>query len=316
MPCRNTNVSFSSINLRIYILTFIFSRYLYSLKASVLGLFLWGGSEWLLDKVGLNQDKQLVCSAFHSLLLVVYCHTIHYHTIIMKLQHTTAVITGVSGGIGLSLCQQLLAKGVRVFGLGRNNVLEEHEQYRFIPTDVRQQEQVDQAFDTILSQTNSAVDILVNNAGLGYFGYLEDLPVDHWKEMYDTNVHGIFYCTRRVLKGMKDQKRGHIVNISSIAGLEGYPQVAGYCSTKFAVRGLSDSLYKEVRDFGVKVTCVYPGSVKTDFFRNSASIQPHDYMLMPDDVAACIVHALETPDNFHQVNLEIRPLMPKGPITT
>jgi short-subunit dehydrogenase len=91
------------------------------------------------------------------------------------------------------------------------------------------------------------------------------------------------------------------------------PMVSAYCATKWAVKGFSESLWKELRDFKIKVTCVYPGSVKTDFFRNSPSIQPHDYMLMPDDVAAMIVYSLKTPDNFHQVNLEVRPLQPKGP---
>ena len=230
----------------------------------------------------------------------------------MNLQNKIAVLTGVSGGIGKSLAEKLLAQGTKVYGLGRNNTLE-HDNYVFIKTDVREQAQVDTAFDQILRESDGAVHILVNNAGLGYFGYLEDMPVEEWHLMYDTNVHGIFYCTRRVLKAMKEQAEGHIINISSIAGLEGYQQVAGYCSTKFAVRGFSDALYKEVRDFGVKVTCVYPGSVKTDFFRNSPSIQPHDYMLMPDDLAEVILQALQTPANFHQVNLEIRPLMPKGP---
>lgn len=231
----------------------------------------------------------------------------------MNLNQKIAVITGVSGGIGKELVLQLLQEGAIVYGLGRNNTLQA-DNYHFIPTDVRELTQVDAAFDRIAAENNSPVSILINNAGLGYFGFLEDMPVEQWHQMYDTNVNGIFYCTRRVLKGMKSQAEGHIINISSIAGLEGYQQVAGYCSTKFAVRGFSDALYKEVRDYGVKVTCVYPGSVKTDFFRNSPSIQPHDYMLQPSDIAAVIVHALKTPANFHQVNLEIRPLMPKGPI--
>ncbi len=230
----------------------------------------------------------------------------------MELSNKIAVLTGVSGGIGKSLAIKLLDKGAIVYGLGRNNTLS-HERYTFITTDVRDQAQVDSAFDTILAAHDGQVDILVNNAGLGYFGFLEDMPVAEWKQMFETNVDGIFYCTRRVLKSMKNQTSGHIINISSIAGLEGYQQVAGYCSTKFAVRGLSDTLYKEVRDYGVKVTCVYPGSVKTDFFRNSPSIQPHDYMLMPDDLAEIILQALQTPPNLHQVNLEIRPLMPRGP---
>jgi NADP-dependent 3-hydroxy acid dehydrogenase YdfG len=176
---------------------------------------------------------------------------------------------------------------------------------------VGNQQEVDAVMDNIL-QKHTAVDILINNAGLGYFGMCEELSVEQWQEMFNTNVSGIFYFTRRVLPGMKKQDSGHIVNIASIAGLEGYQQVSGYCATKFAVRGFSDALYKEVRDFGVKVTCVYPGSVKTDFFRHSANIKAHDNMLMPEDVAAQIVFALESPANYHPVNLEIRPLKPRG----
>ncbi len=231
----------------------------------------------------------------------------------MELKNKIAVVTGVSKGIGLELVKKLLEEGAKVYGLGRNNSLQ-HPNFFFIQTDVRNIGEVNAAFDQILKENNHQVHVLVNNAGLGYFGYLEDMPVEQWHEMFDTNVNGIFYCTRRVLESMKKQGLGHIVNISSIAGLEAYPQVAAYSSTKFAVKGLSEALYKEVRDFGVKVTCVYPGSVKTDFFRNSPSIQPHDYMLMPEDLAQVILQALQTPNNFHQVNLEIRPLQPKGPI--
>ncbi|MCO6494399.1 MAG: SDR family oxidoreductase [Bacteroidetes bacterium] len=229
----------------------------------------------------------------------------------MDLKNKIAVITGVSKGIGMYLSEQLLAKGSIVYGLGRNNAIE-HDNYTFIPCDVRNQKEVDNAFDRILTENNNKVDILVNNAGLGYFGFLEEMPVEQWHEMFDTNIDGIFFCTRRVLKPMKQQGSGHIINISSTAGLDGLAQTAGYCSTKFAVRGFSEALYKEVRDYGVKVTCVYPGSVKTDFFRNSPVIKPHDNMLMPDELAGFLVSALETSTNFHQVNLEIRPLMPKG----
>lgn len=229
-----------------------------------------------------------------------------------SIQGKIAVITGVSGGIGKSLAEQLLEQGCKVYGIGRNNTLSAGN-YTFIKTDVRNIDEVNAAFEQIYAAPEKRVDFLINNAGLGYFGYLESMPLEEWKQMYDTNVNGLFYCTRCVLGPMKLQGSGHIINISSIAGLEGYQQVAGYCSTKFAVRGLSDALYKEVRDYGVKVTCIYPGSVKTDFFKNSPSIKAHDYMLMPEDVAQMIVHTLSTPANFHQVHLEIRPLMPRGP---
>ena len=231
----------------------------------------------------------------------------------MELNGQIAVITGVSKGIGRSVALQLLAAGCKVYGLGRNRPDMDHPEFNFLSCDVRRLEEVETCFAEIFKAEGNRVDILINNAGLGYFGYCEEMPIEQWDEMFQTNVNGMFYCTRMVLAGMKERQYGQIVNIASIAGLEGYQQVSGYCATKFAVRGFSDALYKEVREDGVRVTCVYPGSVKTDFFRNSENIKPHDYMLDPDDVAEAMVNFLRMPRNFHTVNLEIRPLQPKGP---
>lgn len=231
----------------------------------------------------------------------------------MELKGKIAVVTGVSKGIGEHLCRQLLEKGCIVFGLGRNNSGISNPDYHFIETDVRQYNAVKSAFDQILNQTQNQIHILINNAGLGYFGNVEDLPLEEWDTMMQTNVNGMFYCTRLAVPVMKKQSLGHIINIASTAGLEGMPMVSGYCATKWAVKGFSESIWRELREDKIKVTCVYPGSVKTDFFRNSPNIQAHDYMLMPEDVAAMMVYALQTPDNFHQVNLEVRPLQPKGP---
>lgn len=231
----------------------------------------------------------------------------------MDLNNKIAVVTGVSKGIGEALCRQLLEEGAIVYGLGRNNFDTDHPNYHFISTDVRDISSVEAAFQTILSGTQQNIHILINNAGLGYFGNVEDLPLEQWDTMMQTNVNGMFYCTRLAVPVMKKQGIGHIINIASTAGLEGMPMVSGYCATKWAVKGFSESIWRELRDYKIKVTCVYPGSVKTDFFRNSPNIQPHDYMLMPEDVAGMMVYALKTPDNFHQVNLEVRPLQPKGP---
>lgn len=231
----------------------------------------------------------------------------------MELKGKIAVVTGVSKGIGEQLCRQLIKKGCVVYGLGRNNSDFSDTHYHFIPTDVRNHQEVETAFKKILSETADQIHILINNAGLGYFGNVEDLPLDQWDVMMQTNVNGMFYCTRLAVPAMKQTGFGHIINIASTAGLEGMPMVSGYCATKWAVKGFSESIWRELRDFKIKVTCVYPGSTKTDFFRNSPNIQAHDYMLMPEDVAAMMVYALETPDNFHQVNMEVRPLQPKGP---
>ncbi len=231
----------------------------------------------------------------------------------MELNNRVAVVSGVSKGIGEAVCRLLLKNGCKVYGLGRNTFEDSHSGFTFIKTDVRNLDEVNSAFDSILAENNGRIDILINNAGLGYFGNVEDLPVNEWDEMMSTNVNGMFYCCRRAVPAMKKGGIGHIVNIASTAALEGMPMVSGYCASKWAVKGFSESLWRELRDFKIKVSCVYPGSVKTDFFRNSPNIKAHDYMLMPDDVADTIIYALLTPDNFHMVNLEVRPLQPKGP---
>lgn len=231
----------------------------------------------------------------------------------MELKGKIAIVTGVSKGIGKSIVMGLLEKGCKVAGLGITTPDYEHPDFMYIRTNIRNFDEVKAGFEKVKETFGDELHILVNNAGLGYFGFLEDISIDQWQTMYDTNVSGTFYCCKLALPIMKQQEYGHIINIASTAALEGYPQVSAYCSTKFAVRGLTESLYKEARDFRVKVTCVYPGSVKTDFFKNSPGIKPHDYMLMPNDVANAIGQILETPDNYHTVNYEIRPLQPKGP---
>jgi short-subunit dehydrogenase len=230
----------------------------------------------------------------------------------MELQNKIAVVTGTSKGIGYEVAIKLLEKNCKVYGLGRTKTNINHPNFKFIVCDVRNEAAVEDSFKEILAM-ESQIHILINNAGLGYFGMIESMPSEQWHEMFDTNIHGMYYCIKQVVPVMKANQYGHIINIASTAALEGMPQVSAYCATKWAVKGLSESLFRELRDFRIKVTCVYPGSTKTDFFRNSPGIKPHDYMLMPSDVALGMVQALEMPDNFHTVNWEIRPLQPKGP---
>jgi len=111
---------------------------------------------------------------------------------------------------------------------------------------------------------------------------------------------------------MIDLEEGHIVNIASIAGITGIEKMAGYCGSKFAVRGISHSLFKEVRNFGIKVTCIYPGSTNTNFFDEFEGVNANENMMRPEDVASSIIHVLNTHPNYHVVDVEMRPLMPKG----
>ncbi|MDX5321154.1 MAG: SDR family NAD(P)-dependent oxidoreductase [Bacteroidota bacterium] len=230
----------------------------------------------------------------------------------MNLQGKNVIITGISKGIGKALALALLEKGAHVAGIGKTKPDYSHPHLRFIECDVRNYAGLEKAFDEVLSGWNNSLHVLINNAGLGYFGKLENISLDQYQEMMDVNVNGVFYACKLALPVMKKAQYGHIITISSTAGLEAYPEVGVYCATKFAVKAMMGSLYQEVRYDQIKVTCLYPGSVKTDFFRNSPGIQPHDFMLMPEDIATAMVQVLETPDNYHVVNYEVRPLRPKG----
>lgn len=230
----------------------------------------------------------------------------------MNLKGKHIVITGVSKGIGLELSKLLVAKEAHVYGWGRNAPKGfVHENFHFINCDVQNGQSVNAARDETFSLSKNKVDTLINNAGLGYFGYLEQQPMEEITTMINTNLLGVIHATRSVLPSLKAQKSGHIINISSIAGIEGYQQVSVYCATKYAITGYSDALYKELRDFGVKVTCVHPGSTQTNFFDNVESIKADNNMLSPTEVASNLVFLLESSDNFLTNTIVFRPMNPK-----
>lgn len=230
----------------------------------------------------------------------------------MDLQNKIAIVTGASKGIGLETAKLLLAAGAKVAGWSRTRPNLEHDNFLFAETDMGDHASVEQAFETTRQKFGDALAVLVNNAGVGYQGKFEDMPLEDWHRMYNVNVNGIFYATRLALPIMKQREEGHLINLSSIAGTTGIENMAAYCGSKHAVRGISHALYKEVRNDGIKVTCIYPGSVNTNFFDTIGSIQANENMMRPEDVAETIMHAIQTHRNFHLVDIEMRPLKPKG----
>ena len=239
----------------------------------------------------------------------------------MKLLNKVAVVTGASSGIGLHFSEALSKKRTHVFGLARNlnRLIEIRAQLgnRFHPIecDISKEENVRVAFDLILSQAGR-IDILINNAGLGKFGPVDQLPLDEWDIQMNTNLRGVFLCTKAALPQMKKQNKksgfgGHIINIASVAGLVGNPNLSAYNTTKFGLRGFSEALMKEVREDGIKVTCLYPGSIATRF-ADVANTQGSPNPMQPEDVAGTVIHVLETPDNYLISEVMMRPLRPRG----
>ncbi len=223
-----------------------------------------------------------------------------------------AIVTGSSRGIGLAITKTLLEKGVHVAGWSRSATDLIHENFIDISTDVSDPESVEAAYNKTFDHFKGTTDVLINNAGIAYTGDFEYLPLENWKSMFRVNVDGIFYCTRKVIPVMKKQGYGHIVNISSIAGLNGVKSMAGYSATKHAVRGISHSLYMELREYGIKVTCIYPGSVQTHIADKDKAVPLANNPMLPEDIAGTVIQVLYTSPNYLTVDVELRPLKPRG----
>jgi NADP-dependent 3-hydroxy acid dehydrogenase YdfG len=168
----------------------------------------------------------------------------------------------------------------------------------------------------------SEIDVLVNNAGLsrGLTKLYED-DIENWEEMIDTNIKGLLYVTRAVVPGMVERRRGHVVNLGSIAGHAAYPNGAVYCATKAAERFLSDGLRIDVNGTPVRVTSIDPGMVETDFskvrFRGNEQRAAQTYQnvdpLQPEDVADAIVWAATRPEHVSIQTVVLTPTAQANP---
>lgn len=223
----------------------------------------------------------------------------------MDLENKSAIVTGASRGIGYSITKALLDQGVTVAGWSRTESEDfNHESFHYIEADLTRQESVEKAYRQTTDLLGEQIHILINNAGAGYKGAMDEMPPEKWRYLFDLNVHGIFYVTRLVIPQMKANEEGHIISISSGAGTNGIAERSCYSATKHAVVGISRSLHQELRDYGIKVTCLSPGSVDTGFSDSEKN------KLQPDDLAQSAVHVLQCPQNFHYTDVQVRPLQP------
>jgi NAD(P)-dependent dehydrogenase (short-subunit alcohol dehydrogenase family) len=178
------------------------------------------------------------------------------------------LVTGCSTGFGRELSRILVRRGNRVVVTARDpTVLDEFAAYAnawVAALDVT----VPQQIAEVVRQAEARfgrIDVLVNNAGYGYLSAIEEGEDDGIRAMFETNVFGLARMTQAVLPGMRERRCGHIVNISSMGGLIGFPGIGYYSATKFAVEGLSEALAKETAPLGIQVTLVEPGPFRTDW---------------------------------------------------
>ncbi|WP_380864061.1 SDR family oxidoreductase [Streptomyces coerulescens] len=190
-------------------------------------------------------------------------------------------VTGTSRGLGLELVKQLLERGDRVAATTRSSerllaaLGDGVDTSRLYPltVDLRDETQVKQAVQKTVERFGG-LDVVVNNAGYGFLAAVEETSDREVRDMLDVQVVGVWNVLRAAVPVLREQRGGHVVNVSSVLGLTAVPGWALYCAGKFALEGLSEALAAEVADFGVDVTIVEPGYFRTDFLAQDSLALP------------------------------------------
>ncbi len=215
----------------------------------------------------------------------------------VSLHDKVVIVTGASSGIGKAAAMALAQKGAAVVLAARrvDKLQALRDQITSLPaeclvvrTDVTSEPQVAQLFEETISRFGR-VDILLNNAGRGLKTDIGATSLDEWRAVLDTNLTSVFLCSKEALNRMMPQNYGHIITVSSIAGLYGLGGYAAYCAAKHGVTGFQRSLKWEARPHGIKVSTIFPGRVDTEFFDLYPERPPRGQMLSPEDVADYIV---------------------------
>lgn len=216
-----------------------------------------------------------------------------------------AIVTGASRGIGYAVATELGRRGYRLALLARRKPPLEEAAQRLAssgavvdtyPCDVQDAAQVRATFKQILDRAGR-VDVLVNNAGVGTFAPVHQISDADWDSTLNTNLRGVFYCSKAVIPRMIEQRLGHIINISSLAGKNPLPGGSAYCASKWGLMGLTYSMAEDLREYGIRVSVVCPGSVQTEFSPHRGKDAAR--MLQPTDVARVVGWLLEQePQSF------------------
>lgn len=234
-----------------------------------------------------------------------------------------AIITGASSGIGAATAKSIAKEfPVTLFLIGRRidrlEALRDFigkERCKVFPIDVRDKNAINHFVKTEESSLKN-VNVLINNAGLASgFDFFQDANIDDFDQMIDTNIKGLLYFTKAILPFMLKRKRGHIVNLGSVAGHAVYPRGHVYNATKFAVRALNEALRLDTLGSGIRVTCIDPGMVETEFslvrFKGNhekANAVYHGVKpLAAEDIAEAITWSLNRPPHVNIQEILILP---------
>lgn len=236
----------------------------------------------------------------------------------------TALITGATSGIGQATAKIFAEKGINLILCGRRKSrlddikkeLEDKVKITTLSFDVGNREAVFSAIGSLSDQNKKDINILVNCAGNAHgLDTFLDSSIDDFDSMIDSNVKGLLYVSKAVVPILVANKRGHIINISSIAGKETYPKGTVYCATKHAVEAISKGMRMDLLTQGIKVTNIAPGAVETEFSlvrfkgdqKRADSVYQGFKPLVAEDIADAIYYAVSRPDHVQIADMTIFP---------
>ncbi len=240
-----------------------------------------------------------------------------------SLKDQVAIVTGGTVGIGRAACLALAKEGVKIVIVGRNQtrlgeIIAElshqtkSKDYLGLALDVRRDSDTEEMAKRTLERFG-CIDILITAAGIlrakgGNLRTLNQMKLDEWNEVIDTNLKGVFLSNRAVLPAMIRQRSGNIINISSTSGRKGLAFDSAYCASKFGVIGLSESLSEEMRQYGIRVQTILPGAIETGMWNQNGPLPRPEDILSTERVADLIIYLLALPEDMILSTPIIEPL--------
>jgi NAD(P)-dependent dehydrogenase (short-subunit alcohol dehydrogenase family) len=230
----------------------------------------------------------------------------------------TALITGGSKGIGYGIAEALIRDGIKVAITSRSQQNADEaaqalnkirEGYALaIESDVRNLASQEKAVQTVLTQWGR-LDYFIANAGVGHFAPIQELSAELWQETIDINLTGVFFSAKASIAALTESK-GYFINIASLAGTNFFANGTAYNASKFGLVGFSQAMMLDVRNAGVKVTTIMPGSVATEFNNHEPS-DKDAWKIQPEDIGQIVSDLIKMPARTLPSKIEVRPTTPK-----
>ncbi|MDX1957456.1 MAG: SDR family oxidoreductase [Leptospiraceae bacterium] len=225
------------------------------------------------------------------------------------------LVTGASKGIGKAIALMEGKKhSVSLFSRSESDLVSITKEIQslgnhsiYFAGDIKKEEDIKASVEKTIAEFGK-IDVLINNAGIGYFKRVDEFTYDEFDEIQKVNLYGTFLFCKYVAPHMIKAKSGYIINISSVAGLNGFKSGTAYAASKFAMNGFTESLREDLKQFGIAVSVVCPGSVLTGFGGfEEEKLKGRDYMLTSEDVARTISYLVEESETANAKLIELKP---------